>query len=554
MNGRDPAVNQEVMLMPCRRTHISFTIASLLVLFFSACTGETDGKTPPVDGQIGDGEGAGSSPDASGREPRGGGVAPGPVSVAVPVHLVPQAGISGRQRINFAVPLPTGQLTDAARVSVFHEGTELTSARRVLAHYGDGSARSVQLQVELELQGETDLSVVLGQSVTAGEAAGKGAGAIELVPVSTTLLEPDGERGPRVWAVLPAAWLSASGVTGPQKTEASVAGTPFTAWSKVCDYASWDVNNFLKQRGTAGVWLYDRGTALYRGYARQGSLVPLTSAYRETAIYRNGISGSGATTNIAVPSKQGDLKYYYAQNLAIHYLLSGDDRFRESAEDMADAAAALWPKPGYAEGRHFWTERHAGFALLAYVWAATVSDDKAARFLDLADKAVAGYLETQNTYPTNYKDPDARCFAHDAEAHGEDYGYYGCSPWMSAILADGLDAYARERGGEAADGARASIVKLGRMIARDGRDKEGRPFYWMGVGTTQDEIDEDDEHWGESAYVIAMAWYYDGKRDSSLKTAADELVQSFGAHGRARQMRSFNWQCRSAVATPWYLQ
>ena len=41
--------------------------------------------------------------------------------------------------------------------------------------------------------------------------------------------------------------------------------------------------------------------------------------------------------------------------------------------------------------------------------------------------------------------PDARCFAHTATAHGESWGGSGCSPWMSAILADALEARSRTK-------------------------------------------------------------------------------------------------------------
>ena len=104
-----------------------------------------------------------------------------------------------------------------------------------------------------------------------------------------------------------------------------------------------------------------------------------------------------------------------------------------------DAAAELWTSPGYAGGADFWTERHAGFGLLAYVWAMIVSDDRARNFEQLADAAVDAYIALQKTYPPGYSDPDARCFAHTADAHGEGGGYFGCSPWMSAILGDGLE-------------------------------------------------------------------------------------------------------------------
>jgi hypothetical protein len=214
----------------------------------------------------------------------------------------------------------------------------------------------------------------------------------------------------------------------------------------------------------------------------------------------------------------------------------------------------LWPDPGYGGGADFWTERHAGFALLAYVWAEIVSDDAASTFAGWADEAVDAYIAVQDTYPAGYDDADHRCFAHDAEAHGESYGYFGCSPWMSAILADGLDAYVRERSGARADAARGAIVELGRIVARDGRDAGGKPFYWMGVGTDLDEVDDYDEHWGESAYVVAMAWDWDGRGDARMRAVADELVGGFASFAEVPHMRSFNWQCRSAVATPWYLE
>ncbi|HEU4615859.1 MAG TPA: hypothetical protein VFS15_27370, partial [Kofleriaceae bacterium] len=160
------------------------------------------------------------------------------------------------------------------------------------------------------------------------------------------------------------------------------------------------------------------------------------------------------------------------------------------------------------------------------------------------------YLAVQATYPANYTDPDARCFAHSATAHAESYGYDGCSPWMSAILADALDQYARRVGGTREAEVRESLARLGRIIARDGRDSTGKPYYWMGVGTASDEIDDYDEHWGESAYIVALAYASTGKTEPALKQAADELIQGLTEHGVIGQTRSFNWQCRSAVMTP----
>ncbi len=473
-----------------------------------------------------------------------GGSAPA-LGTSVTVRLVPRAGISGMNRVNFAVPLAPGQLADAAHVRVLVGAAEQPALRRALARHPDGSVRSVQLQIDVAVAGESEVTIELGTAPASG-------GDLAAMPVASTLDPEDGTAGPRVWALLPARWLAGSGVAGPQVAEADTAGTALDAWRGICDYDRFNVAAFLAMQTDVAVWLFDRGTTAYRGYVRRGNAATLETAYRETALYRARITGTGAATRIGVAPD--DLKYHYTQQLAIHYLLTGDDRFREAAEEVGRRAASLWTSPGYAGGADFWTERHAGFGLLAYVWAAIVSDNAAPEFLALADAAVTAYLALQETYPAGYADRDARCFAHSAEAHGEGYGYFGCSPWMSAILADGLDAYATLRGGAQAQAARASLVKMARIVARDGRDPTGKPFYWMGVGTTQDEVDDYHEHWGESAYVVALGWHHGGRSEPALETAARALVAGLAEHGTAPHIRSFNWQCRSAVATPYYLR
>ncbi len=501
-----------------------------------------------------DGSGAGSSTGTMGTTTgsstttsgAGGGVSlPDSVDVALENN-----GASGQTRVNFAVPLPPGKLSDDSLVRVTANGQELARVTRGLARYPDQSLRSVQVQVDVDPAASATLTVGFGEASPLA--------ALELVPVASTLVSPDGESGPLVYAVLPATWLSASRVAGPLVPEADVAGTDLDAWSTHCDYDSFDTETFLAEGAdtTRAVWLYDRGTALYRGYARRGTTGPLASAYRETSMFKNRITGSGTSARNGIPQGASeDPKYQYAQNLAIHYLLTGDDSFREAAEAMALGMTELWPSPEYAGGTDSWTERNAGFALLAYTWAAMVSDDVADTLWAEADAAASAYVAIQETYPVGYDDPDARCFAHHGDAHDPEEGipYFGCSPWMSAILADGLDAYARERGGAQGDAARLALVKLGRIIARDGLDDTGNPLYWMGVGTDQALPDDYLEHVGESAYTVALAYAHDGKTDAALGAAANALVTKFRNEGTVGQLRSFNWQCRSAVMTPTFL-
>jgi hypothetical protein len=527
--------------------------------------GSSGGTAPGSGGSAGvpAGKGAsassasGGSGGASGGSGGGGGGSGGgsggggePVlAMSTKVHLVPSENVSGAQRVNFALPLQPGQLTNANDVRVLRGSEELKAGRRALATHPGGSVRSVQIQFELDVSGESDVELRLGEKPTTDP--------LPLVPVDATLVSPDGEKGPRVWAVLPAAWLSASGFAGHLTPAAEDKSSASAAWGKLCDCDRWGTQAFLSSgyETDRAVWLFDRGTAMYRGYARRGELSPLKSAFIETSMYRNRITGTGTSTRNGVPPDGAeDVKYAYSQNLALHYLLTGDDRYRESAEGMALGMSKLWSDPGYAGGSDFWTERHAGFGLLAFVWAMIVSDDQSPAFRKLADAAVDAYISMQDKYPPGYADADARCFAHTADAHGEGGAYFGCSPWMSAILGDALEQYARESDAARADAVHASLVKLGRIIARHGIQSDGRPYYFMGVGTTENMPEEYDEHYGESAYLTAMAWFYSGKTDRELRDAADALVAKLGNDGEAPHVRSFNWQCRSAVAGPWFLR
>ncbi len=504
-------------------------VAILLSLSCGACVGNIGGAGDDV---------AGDDDDDPPPPPP-----PPPLDPNLSVQLVPAAGQTGTQVVNFAVPLPPGMAT-APDLRVANGGTALPTYRRGLGSHGDGSLRAIQVQVELAVTGPMTLDLEIG---------GTGGGDRAAVDVATTLVVADGTQGPKVWVRLPPAWMAGAGAFGAVVPRAEIAGTPLDAWGGVCDYARWDTAAFLAGQASRDVWLFDRTTAMYRGYAVTGDAAPLASAYREAAIYRAGVTGDGAATRIGVPGAADDLKYHYTQGMALHWLLTGDDRFREAAEDVATRAHGLWADPGYAGGADFWTERHAGFALLAYEWAAMVSDDQAATFRGWGDQAVAAYLALQASWPTSWTDANARCFAHTADAHGESYGYTGCSPWMSAILADALEVHAARADAARAAEVRAGLVRLGRLIARDGRDGDGKPFYWMGLGRAG-EVDDYEEHWGESAYLVAMAWHYGGRSDATLRTAADELVTGLRERGEAGQLRSFNWQCRSAVQTPAYLK
>jgi len=462
------------------------------------------------------------------------------------VALVARDSASSVERVSFAIPLSRGVVVDDRAVQVFVGDRELPAASRILARYPDDSARSIQVQTDVDIGAHDELRIELGET---------GRGGLELVPVEDTLEGAGSETRPRVWVVLPAEVLAASTLTGPALPRDAIDEPALEVWDRICNYQRWNTDIFVQEASTAQVWLFDRVTSMYRGYAITGELSPLESAYREAAMYRDAIrfTPDGDISSIGVPGAGTDLKYHYAQGMALHYLLTGDDRFREAAEAISRKVAKLWD-PHYDGSDKFWTERHAGFALLAHEWANRVSDDQRVETAARSDAAITAYLDAQLAPRFGQADPTARCFAHTSAAHGESWSASGCSPWMSAILADGLDAYARRVGGDRAVEVNSALVRLGRIIARDGRDDSGRPLYWMGVGGKRGERDQNDEHWGESAYVVALAWAASDRSEDELRVAADELVAGLGQHGKTEHLRSFNWQCRSAVMTPALLQ
>lgn len=471
----------------------------------------------------------------------------------VTVTLTRAGGVTGPQRVNLGLPVADG-LAPTTPIGVRVGGSVVATFSRALATYPSGNARSFQVQFDAPATAMT-ADIELGTPAPSLTAASVDS-LLQDEALGTAMV-----RTPRVWATLPASWLVASTVAGHLVANASLTSAPLNAWRTRCDYATYGSSAFASQMGTAGSWLYDRGTALYRGYAVTGALGPLQSAWRETDLYRQRLLASSTTP----PST--DLKYNYTQNLALHYLLTGDDRFREAAETIANRSTVS----GYSGviSASFWTERHAGFGLLANAYAARVSDDQAATFRMRADTILTNLVAIQNTAlslsgaPANKMlDATYRCFAHTPQAHdsSEYVNLDGppatlvCSPWMSAIVAEGLEAWADDAPAPRRTLALEAIVRLGRRLVNpDNRNAMGRPHYLLGVDGAN-APDAYDEHWGEVAWVGAMAWHYSGRTDTALRTNAMHFVTGFSTAGVIGQLRSFNWQCRGALATPFYLQ
>ena len=211
-------------------------------------------------------------------------------------------------------------------------------------------------------------------------------------------------------------------------------------------------------------------------------------------------------------------------------------------------------EPGYAGGDDFWTERHAGFACSRTCGRCSSPTTQPREFARSPDDGGQRRTSRSRLLPSGYTEPDARCFAHTATAHGEDYGYVGCSPWMSAILADALDALRAPARWHAPPRSRASLVRLGRMHRARRPRRGGRPYYWMGAGRRRTIARRLRGALGRVRRTSRAGVGPSGRTDAALRTAADALVTGFGSDGEVGHVRSFNWQCRSAVAGAWFLQ
>src|SRR5688572_23752362 len=158
-----------------------FVFVVALALGVPACGGKTAGGGPS-----GPDAGDSTTPDAGPDDPP-----PPPPEMRVAVTLEPRAGVTGTQRVNFAVPLGKGWVApaDEDRVRVLAGDEELRVVSRVLARHPDGSPRSIQVQVETAVAAGAELDVRFGEDSTTTP--------LSIVSVSTTLDPSDGTMGPR---------------------------------------------------------------------------------------------------------------------------------------------------------------------------------------------------------------------------------------------------------------------------------------------------------------------------------------------------------------------
>jgi len=203
-------------------------------------------------------------------------------SEQVIVQLEGRANDLREEVVSFGLPLPFGFLNDPREVRVLGEdGTELVAAVRSLEPWRtggrEGSIRSVLIQFKADFSARKTqrVTVRFGRRARRTEAT--------VVAVAKTLIDQSGLSGPRVQALLPADWMCASRIVGPQ--------TPVALSGEFFSYDRFVEKNFpgslaYLDSQVYHEWLFDRTSCYYKMYARTGEPKYLEAAYHAANFVR----------------------------------------------------------------------------------------------------------------------------------------------------------------------------------------------------------------------------------------------------------------------------
>lgn len=460
----------------------------------------------------------------------------------------------GLEVASFGLPLPPGLLSDPRRVAVVDErGKEIPAAVRVLEPWRiggrNGTARSVLVQAKLDFGAERTrrIRVVVGRR--------RRANVDSFVPVERTLVDHEGLAGPRVLAVLPADWLCESLVVGPQ--------TPASASGELAAYDRLVERNFpgslaFLDSTTYHEWLFDRANAYQKMYVRTGEAKYLEAAYQAAHFVRGHTRADGPDAG-TFTLKGRDLKYVYPRSQHVHYLLTGDERMRATAELMARFCLAnqdpVYDPARYApvdkdadpeKGRAFWTLRHQGYGLLGILHGWELTGDRV--YWRKAKECVDAYVRHQRR-PPDGRPPDGSLRQDWALYDPSEALYTGAtSAWMMALLLDPIFHYwtltrdARvpelvvawcdflDRRGMVPDGSKAYYV-INCLAAFDPNEPPGEPGPDMEL------------HNAEIAYMFALGAFFtaDPARRERYRTRFDRTFSLAIDLDLNRPARAFNW-------------
>jgi len=195
-------------------------------------------------------------------------------------------------------------------------------------------------------------------------------------------------------------------------------------------------------------WLYDRAATMYVLYIRTGFFSALREAVRAAEYYALHVGATGTVDQdnndlggfLNIADETGivppfDTKYSYAESPAYTYWLTGDASMLGVIDRVATAHDYF--NHVWTSSLNFWTERHAGFKLLAKVVAWEVRGGTTRR--DEVEQILADFRFHQDgagdplLLPVNRIDGG---LYHTGNQHSCDFACdaIGASSWMSALM------------------------------------------------------------------------------------------------------------------------
>jgi hypothetical protein len=468
----------------------------------------------------------------------------------VTVTLVGRAGNLGTETVNFGLPLPPGFLSDAGLVQVRDSrGVELDAAVRSLEPWRidgtEGTIRSIQIQFQADFQREKTrrFTIAFGKP--------RGRKTRQFVPVIETLIEPDGMKGPRVLALLPAAWLCDSWIVGPQ-----VPAAESGEWSSYDRLVERNFPGSLQYIASTEFdhWLFDRTTCWYKMYVRTGDRKFIEAAYQAAHFVRTHTRMEGPNAGMFIPKGSPDLKYVYPRAMHIHYLLTGDERALELGKTMARLILNNWD-PVYHGG--FWTPRHEGYGLLGVLHGWELTGDAAYW------KKARSYADA--LYRHQSQPPDGRPADGSFRENWEQYDpseakFKGAtSAWMMAILLDPMFHYWTLTGDERLPGM---VLKWLDFLDRKGIQPDGRSAYYVincfagEPGELPSTVNGDmTRHNTEMSYQFAMGIYFqpDPARRDVYRKRIEALFGAVQDRDLNQPPRAFNWAFQASSQLVYFL-
>ena len=186
----------------------------------------------------------------------------------------------------------------------------------------------------------------------------------------------------------------------------------------------------------ASQWLYDRPQALYQLYVMSGNSLWKSLADNDSEFYLQYIDKDGFFS-----LKKRDVKYLNSRGVLFRFMFNGDADSLAAIKRMF-LASLKWD-PAYKMGRGFWTERNQAAVLNAALsyWELTNNTEALKRIKEIVDATYTMTFNPESNWPV------LGCPQHAFRSHeGSGDASAVCSPWMMALLADGLWRYYRLTG------------------------------------------------------------------------------------------------------------